>query len=155
MADENFLNSPFDPKDHNVEEVKAHLDSADQEERDRVLTMEAEGKNRPTVMSYDPAPLDENPDAAEPDPNAPAEETPVTEEDRQAAKDERISVSEKVAAGGEVPEDYDPRTDPMIPSSSLADSVVAELASGDGSPTLQALHDNKPSTDAKDDKSTS
>lgn len=44
----------FDPTEHNVEEVKAHLDGADEEERTRVLAAEQNGKARSSVLSYIP-----------------------------------------------------------------------------------------------------
>lgn len=44
----------FDPTEHNVEEVKAHLDGADEEERTRVLAAEQDGKARSSVLSYIP-----------------------------------------------------------------------------------------------------
>lgn len=42
----------FDPSKHNADEVKEYLDGEDvtDEERDRVLAAEAEGKNRKTVL---------------------------------------------------------------------------------------------------------
>lgn len=42
----------FDPSEANVAEVKAYLDGADDNERERVLAAEANGKNRSGVLSY-------------------------------------------------------------------------------------------------------
>lgn len=42
----------FDPSEANVVEVKAYLDGADEDERERVLAAEATGKNRSGVLSY-------------------------------------------------------------------------------------------------------
>lgn len=42
----------FDPSEANVAEVKAYLDGADEDERERVLAAEATGKNRSGVLSY-------------------------------------------------------------------------------------------------------
>lgn len=41
---------PFDPSAHTVEEVLAHLDTADADEAARVLDAEEAGKNRATVL---------------------------------------------------------------------------------------------------------
>lgn len=40
----------FDPADHSVAEVRAHLDSADDEERARVLEAEKAGKGRKSLV---------------------------------------------------------------------------------------------------------
>lgn len=42
---------PFDPAEHNAEEVLAHLDAAPYEEAMRTLDAEAAGKNRVTITS--------------------------------------------------------------------------------------------------------
>lgn len=52
----------FNPTDHTVAEVNAHLESADADERERVLAAEAAGKNRSTVA----APADDT-ETAEPE----------------------------------------------------------------------------------------
>lgn len=41
----------FDPADHSVEEVKAYLEDANEEERQRVLEAEKNGKARKTLLS--------------------------------------------------------------------------------------------------------
>lgn len=46
---------PFDPSAHNVDDVEAHLDKADADERARVLAAEAAGKKRKTVLEWHPA----------------------------------------------------------------------------------------------------
>lgn len=43
----------FDPADHNVEDVLAHLEKADDDERDRVLAAERAGKARKGVLGSD------------------------------------------------------------------------------------------------------
>lgn len=40
----------FDPSKHSVEDVNAHLEQADEAERERVLTAEAAGKARKTIL---------------------------------------------------------------------------------------------------------
>lgn len=44
----------FDPADENVEEVIAHLATADEPERIRVLELERIGKKRSTVLGFQP-----------------------------------------------------------------------------------------------------
>lgn len=44
----------FDPSEATVAEVKEYLDHADATERERVLSAEADGKNRSGVLSYVP-----------------------------------------------------------------------------------------------------
>jgi hypothetical protein len=155
VPEESSPNSLFDPKDKNVSEVQEHLDASDQEERERVWAAESEGKNRPTIMNYEPADGEDEPEKPE-NSDAEGNEGELSEEAKEERKEELEAESEK-AAGGDVPEGYDPHSDPLVPSSTLADSIAVELASGEGSATLQALHDNKPDEDApkKDDKSTS
>lgn len=41
---------PFDPAKHNGDVVLAHLEAADDAERDRVLAAERAGKNRKTIV---------------------------------------------------------------------------------------------------------
>lgn len=41
---------PFDPGEHNADEVLAHLKTADDEERSRVLAAEAEGRKRKGIL---------------------------------------------------------------------------------------------------------
>lgn len=41
---------PFDPSEHTVPEVLAHLEGADDDERQRVLTAEQSGKSRMTIL---------------------------------------------------------------------------------------------------------
>lgn len=43
---------PFDPSKANVEEVKAYLEGADDDERERVLAAEATGKKRSGVLAF-------------------------------------------------------------------------------------------------------
>jgi hypothetical protein len=43
----------FDPADHTVDEVKAYLESADDDEVDRVLALEADGKARKGLLESD------------------------------------------------------------------------------------------------------
>ena len=43
----------FDPNKHSVKDVKAYLEGADEEERERVLTAEKEGQARPTLVESD------------------------------------------------------------------------------------------------------
>ena len=45
----------FDPGKHNVDKVLAHLEQASEAERDRVLAAEADGKDRTTITSWQPA----------------------------------------------------------------------------------------------------
>jgi hypothetical protein len=45
----------FDPAVHTVDEVIAHLEGADDEERQRVLDAEADGKQRVTIAGWEPA----------------------------------------------------------------------------------------------------
>jgi hypothetical protein len=52
--------APFDPADHTVGEVNAHLDEVDADERARVLRAEAAGKNRRGIVAGPHA--DEDPD---------------------------------------------------------------------------------------------
>lgn len=54
----------YDPSEHNVGEVVAYLESADEDERERVQDVEAQNKNRKSVVEW--APADES---AEADPN--------------------------------------------------------------------------------------
>lgn len=168
--DENSQNSQFDPNERNVAEVQAHLDSADVEEQERVWGLEESGKNRSTVMNYEPK-EDSGDSGDDAEGNGDGDEVlseekknadgdvvagPMTvqsPEDQQEAKEEAEEKSAS-AAGGEDVENYDPYTDPMVPSSSMAEVIAAELASGNGSPTLQGLHDNKPEPKERDDKST-
>lgn len=42
----------FDPFKANVEEVKAYLEGADEDERERVLAAEATGKKRSSVLAF-------------------------------------------------------------------------------------------------------
>lgn len=42
--------SDFDPADHTVDEVKTYLDGADDDERDRVLVAEKDGKARTSLI---------------------------------------------------------------------------------------------------------
>lgn len=44
----------YDPADHNYDEVIAHLESATDVERDRVLALERDGKKRKTVLEWAP-----------------------------------------------------------------------------------------------------
>lgn len=46
----NQKSEEFDPADHTVEEVKEYLEAADDDERERVLAAEAEGKGRKTLL---------------------------------------------------------------------------------------------------------
>lgn len=41
----------FDPSEHTVEEVQAHLENANDAERDRVLAAEKQGKKRTTLLA--------------------------------------------------------------------------------------------------------
>lgn len=157
QADESSQNSQFDPNEKNVAEVQEHLDSADQEERERVLEAEREGKGRTTILNYEPKETgdsDDESDAEGNEGNLLHSETDVdtSQETKDEAKEEQENLSEKAAKSAEIPEGYDPFTDPLVPSSTLAENIAAELAtdeSGKGSSTLQALHDNKKSDDDK------
>lgn len=42
---------PFDPSEHTVEEVLAHLDDADGSERERIYEAEIADKNRSTLLA--------------------------------------------------------------------------------------------------------
>lgn len=44
----------FDPSKHNVEEVQQHLDSADDAERQRVLSAEKQGEKRKGILEHQP-----------------------------------------------------------------------------------------------------
>lgn len=44
----------FDPSEHTVADVTAHLSDADDAERERVLAIERDGKARSGVLGYDP-----------------------------------------------------------------------------------------------------
>lgn len=59
---------PYDPAEHSVDEVLAHLDAVTYEEAARVLDAEAEGKNRVTITGKRDAVL------ADKTPAAPAED---------------------------------------------------------------------------------
>ncbi|MES9587813.1 hypothetical protein ABWK57_02765 [Streptomyces sp. NPDC094045] len=50
MAQAEPSRAPFDPGEHDVPAVLAHLADADGTETTRVLTAEAAGKNRKTIM---------------------------------------------------------------------------------------------------------
>lgn len=50
MAEKDTTAEQFDPSTHSVEDVRAHLASADDAERDRVLTAERDGKARTTLL---------------------------------------------------------------------------------------------------------
>jgi hypothetical protein len=54
LADEDEEESAdeFDPFKASVEEVKAYLEGADEDERERVLTAEANGKKRSGVLAF-------------------------------------------------------------------------------------------------------
>lgn len=47
--DETADEEPFDPAEHDVPEVLAHLTEADEEEQARVIAAERDGKNRKTI----------------------------------------------------------------------------------------------------------
>lgn len=49
--------APFDPAAHNVDDVVAHLETADDNERARVLEAEVAGKARKTVTEWTPSPV--------------------------------------------------------------------------------------------------
>ncbi|AZQ77663.1 hypothetical protein EJ997_10245 [Flaviflexus ciconiae] len=44
----------FDPNDHKADDVIAYLESADEDERARVLAVEAEGKDRKGIRDWQP-----------------------------------------------------------------------------------------------------
>lgn len=44
----------FDPSSNNVDDVIAHLEAADDDERQRVLSAESDGKNRSTITGWQP-----------------------------------------------------------------------------------------------------
>lgn len=46
----------FNPSEHNVDEVIAHLEQADTDEQVRVLEAEASDKDRATIRDWEPAP---------------------------------------------------------------------------------------------------
>jgi hypothetical protein len=81
----------------------------------------------------------------------------TTPEEAAAAKEkqdkELDKQSEKAAKGGKSKDvdSYDPYLDPVVPSSTLADTINTELQSGEGSPTLQALRDAKKDADKKNE----
>lgn len=52
-ADESVEVEEFDPAKHSVKDVKAYLETADEAERERVLTAEKEGQARPTLVEND------------------------------------------------------------------------------------------------------
>lgn len=65
----------FDPSDHSVADVVAYLEQADDDERVRVLSEEADGKDRASLRDWTPS---EEPEVAEevaaPEPVDPSEE---------------------------------------------------------------------------------
>lgn len=42
----------YDPTDHTVQEVQAHLDTVDADEFQRIVDAEASGKNRQGIVTY-------------------------------------------------------------------------------------------------------
>lgn len=56
LRDQGLIGGPeFDPAEHNVDDVVAHLASAGPGERDRVLAAERTGKARAGVLNSSPA----------------------------------------------------------------------------------------------------
>lgn len=55
----------FDPSEHDVDEVVAHLEQSDDDERERVLLAESEGKDRKTIRDWSPSDEDEADDNKE------------------------------------------------------------------------------------------
>lgn len=53
QVDQFLVEEEFDPNDHSISEVRAYLAVADQEERQRVLSAEQEGKARKTLLPDD------------------------------------------------------------------------------------------------------
>jgi hypothetical protein len=51
-GDEKTEGDVFDPSEHKVDDVLAYLADADEDERQRVLTAESEGKTRSTILSF-------------------------------------------------------------------------------------------------------
>lgn len=45
---------PYDPSEHNVDEVVAHLAEVDEDEQVRIMTAEEAGKNRVTITGWEP-----------------------------------------------------------------------------------------------------
>lgn len=56
--------SLYDPSEHNVQDVLAHLSTADENEQLRILQAEELGKNRVTITSWTPPSPDETAPAA-------------------------------------------------------------------------------------------
>lgn len=54
----------YDPSEHTVDEVTAHLATVDEDEQLRILQAEEAGKNRVTITNWSPAPPDDGTDAA-------------------------------------------------------------------------------------------
>lgn len=80
----------------------------------------------------------------------------LTPEEQEKADKEQKEAAEKQSADAaagkkKAVKDYDPYSDPIVPSSSLADDIRLELQSGDESPTLKALHDAKKEAEKKSD----
>lgn len=114
----NKVSEGDDPKDFNGDEVIEYLATATDEEKQRVHDAENsdDDKQRKGVLE---ASLVED-----------------DEEDEDELEDEEDEPEEE--DDGE--DEYDPHADPDVPSSSLADTIVTELKSGN-SPTLQAVKD--------------
>lgn len=162
---ENSQSNQYDPSEHNVAEVQQYMEEHP-DQVDQIKAAEQDGKKRSTILNYDveTQDSDENPDADGNDVISPEKTnadgdvvmgamTTQSDEEQEEAKQSAEEKSAAVANGGDV-EDYSPYTDPLVPSSTMAEAIATELKSGEGSPTLQALHDNKPEPKERDDKST-
>lgn len=72
----------FDPSEHDVDKVVAHLEQSDDDERERVLLAESEGKDRKTIRDWSPSDDDEgSDDSEEPEGDEPRNEGTESGED--------------------------------------------------------------------------
>lgn len=70
----------FNPSEHNVDEVIAHLEQADTDEQVRVLEAEASDKDRATIRDWEPAPSADTEPEPEGDADTDEQEFEQTEE---------------------------------------------------------------------------
>lgn len=115
-----------DPAEFTADAVVEVVKSADREELNRIGNAESNGESRPTVLSaaqYRSAELG----------SPPVDDNDNDEDTEDEVDDEDV----------EVDEDYDPYKDPDVPSSAIAQVIAAELAGGEGSPTLDAVREAK------------
>lgn len=116
------MNKGDDPGDYTVDDVKAYLDSADQSERDRVLSAESSGKARVGVTEYSVAESAGSSDAVELGAKADTESAKQGIETQDAPGSKTHSTGVVTAVG--------PAAGPEV-SNPLADpAYVAEISEG-------------------------